>query len=751
MKKDIADLIATMDRWLAGLDDVRFSCDGDTATRVRREIVLRAIMVGVAIEARVLDTSQVHDASSLIIDRLDESIEKIYPAAVLFPLTKNKALDTYCKLSEENLTTLTNCINRVIGNLHETVARAPEADVAGLFYERHVATGKNKRGIVYTPAPVCKVVVKKAMEPALARIIDQARDGVARGDAMAVDAAITSLAGFSVMDPACGTGPFLVHAFRLLDATREKVERITGKRVFGSPLEQVHGIDEDPLAVEIARFNVCLEAAMSRGQRDRVSARDNADVVVKNIQVGNAITGRRFQDPANKFDAVVGNPPYVNYKKYLDRIDRRFLEENYRVFDGQADFSYYFFELHARLLKDGGTSGQVSSRYFMQASHARRLREFLAGHEIVEIVDMNDWDIFGGLGIHPLLFFFKARPAAPGHALVYRDVPAPGSSGADPGGLDAAIDAAPAKMVLQSTLDAGGWCMLSPEEIAIKAKFEKHPALGDLGDVLGGAETGLDEAFARHVMQENGEFFGIHDGKKYPLDSELVHPWLKNSDIHAYHHATDRWCIYVPPDIDEAAFKARYPKTHAFLSCFKAGLEGRDNGTIQVPWYAWRRPRNVKNLDAREKIVMPYKAPRLRASIDTRRSYCSYDVTVFIPRASTPSLAYIAGVLNSLPAAWFFATRGKRMGSIYEFYSGPVSNVRVPIPDEKTENTVVKLVQEAMAVASRLHGGNGDGSNKQGLERELGAIQANIDELVLKLIDASTSDVTAMLGSIHQR
>jgi len=752
MKRDSADLLATLDRWLAGFDKVRFSCDGETAKRVCREIVLRAVMIGVAIEAHALDANQLHDAPSLTIDHLDDALEGIYPATALFPLTKNGTLDTYLKHAVESINAVNNCVSHILDSLHDLIANAPGADVPGLFYERHVATGKNKRGIVYTPAHVCTLVVKKAMEPALARLIEAARDGTMRHDALAVDKAIASLAGFSVMDPACGTGPFLVEALRLLDAAREEMERITGRRVPGSVVGQLHGIDEDPLAIEIARFNVCLAAAASSGQRGWIPPRKNAgnaEEVAKNIVAGNAITDLGFQDSAKRFDAVVGNPPYVNYKKYLDRIDRRFLETNYRVFDGQADFSYYFFELHAWLLKDGGTSGQVSSRYFMQASHARRLREFLAGHEIVEIVDMNEWDVFVGLGIHPLLFFFKACPAAPGHEIVYRDVPSRGSKGGDPGGLLAAINASPAKKVVQSTLNARGWCMLSARELEIKAKFEKYPTLGELGDVLGGAETGHDEAFARHVVQEQGEFFGIHGNKKYPLDRELVHPWLKNGDIREYHHAGGRWCIYVPPDIDEATFEARYPKTFVFLSCFKAGLEGRDNGTIQVPWYAWRRPRNVKNLDAGEKIVVPYKAPRLRASIDTRRSYCSYDVTVFVPRASTPSLAYIAGVLNSFPASWYFATRGKRMGPIYEFYSGPVSNVRVPIPDEMTERAVAKLVQDATAVARRLRGAAGNETGERALRRELDAIQAIIDGHILGLIGASPGDVAAMNGTIH--
>lgn len=738
---DAADLMARLDRWLAELGKVRFTCDGETAKRARGEIVLRAIMARVAVEARAIDDTTIRSGTAPALDQLDDSLDAIISTRDLFPLTSHENLHKHLDGARGNIALLSEIIARITTEIKEAIAVAPGADIPGLFYERHMATGKNKKGIVYTPAPIVQFIVKRTMEPVLSNLLRLASTGVKNGDGQVMMRAIAGIAGFSVLDPACGTGLFLVEALKLLRATRERAEEIIGAPLTVPLASQVHGIDEDPRAVEIARFNVTIAAMIAGNMRDAGHDDHPATIASNNIIVGNAITDLALQNSGTRFDAIVGNPPYVNYKKYLDRIDRKFLEQHYRVFDGQADLSYYFFELHARLLKAGGTSGQVSSRYFIQASHARRLREFLAGQEIDEIIDMNDCDVFGGIGIHPLLFFFTKCLAAPGHELAYRNLPAMKSWNDNGGSLDLAIQHAPEKRVLQASLDAGGWCMLTTRELGIQAKFDAHPSLGDLGDVLGGAETGHDEAFAKHVVMEGGEPAGILDGKKYPLEREFVHPWLKNGDIREYHHDARHWCIYVPPDIDEATFKAQYPMAHAFLSCFKPALEGRDNGKIQVPWYAWRRPRNVKNLDASAKIVMPYKAPRLRASIDTGKAYCSYDVTVFIPRAGAPSLAYLAGVLNSLPVSWYFATRGKRMGNIYEFYSGPVSNVRVPIPDATSERSIASLVEEVTAIASRPGGASNDASDGRAIEPDLEAIQRRIDEIVFSLFELSREDI----------
>ena len=140
----------------------------------------------------------------------------------------------------------------------------------------------------------------------------------------------------SVLDPACGSGSFLIESFRLLDEywaaeqpgstqdqVRERRSRILRENIFG--------IDLDPQAVEIAQLNLMLIA---------VDGRDLLPDLTRNIVVGNSLIEResaaKWFDGAHesavawdhispqadgKFDVVVGNPPYIRAEG-MDRAER---------------------------------------------------------------------------------------------------------------------------------------------------------------------------------------------------------------------------------------------------------------------------------------------------------------------------------------------------------------------------------------------------------------------------------------------
>jgi len=871
---DRARFLRNIDAWHAELATVQFTCSDAEKRAIIVELVFKMLLVELAsrkhageeddlksclevdpIVAPETDPRLIED----FIECLDERLLVFCSLGHLFPCCEPAAVVKVLDPAEKNVRHFRDILFKIIwgnaesGSILEkkhlvdmtaTISLAADLDIPGLYYERYMATDKAKKGIIYTPRPICKYIVQRTMRKPLDKIIGDAAAFKGSGPSERI---IQEFCEFKVLDPACGTGPFLIEALRFIwSKYLELVKHIGTQRtdttmaMMSLLLLQVHGIDEDVAAIEIARMNLCFEACSLMNPPNQRTIEMYAQCLRSSLREGNAlvnpgiewterlveqrqfrelvkeiVTGREetfnelrlgnrlysilraqrnleelalskgkeyiedgnigplfpsHQDvkPLNPvvafphvfffpngilraprdrgFNAVIGNPPYVNYKKYLDRIDRSFLEKIYQAFNGQADLSYYFFELHGLLLKPGGMSGQISSRYFMQASHAVNLRRLLVKDEIVEIDDMNDCDMFGGIGIHPLLYFFRKGTPNPGNEFVYRYIP--GTTGMNDD-LDTLIEHALARRIRQDSLVDDGWSLIEGKQLAIKAKLERWPELGTLGECLGGAETGFDEAFVKHVINEKGSFFGIIDDQKYPLEPATVHPWLKNGDIRVYHHEQQQWCIYIPPDIDEATFRARFPGTFAFLSHFKQDLEARDNGRITVPWYLWRRPRNVKNLEVPGKIVLPYKAPGIRASIDTGKSYCSYDVTIFVPRKPTPGINYITGVLNSRAAGWYFTTYGKKMGGIYEFYSGPVARIRVPLPDAYSEQSIELRVRKLGEMAA--HVGDGD----EGIEEtsahneEMAKLQYDIDALVFKLFKLTADEVADILVALN--
>ena len=90
-----------------------------------------------------------------------------------------------------------------------------------------------------------------------------------------------------VIDPACGSGHFLLGAFHRLLAAWQDQSGDTDKWVLiARALESVHGVDKNPFAAAIARFRLML-AAMQAGDVKRLTAKVDFPL---NIAVGDSFS-----------------------------------------------------------------------------------------------------------------------------------------------------------------------------------------------------------------------------------------------------------------------------------------------------------------------------------------------------------------------------------------------------------------------------------------------------------------------------
>ncbi|WP_257027710.1 MULTISPECIES: BREX-2 system adenine-specific DNA-methyltransferase PglX [unclassified Streptomyces] len=229
--------------------------------------------------------------------------------------------------------------------------------------------------------------------------------------------------GLRTIDPACGSGHFLLGIFeRLVEKWREAEPGADEWSVVRRALESVHGCDKNPFAVSIARFRL-LVAAMRAAGAERLSV---APVFPINVAVGDSLLHGRdaagiqtdlgtlfaeleggdsggggafvystedVGDFARRVDllgrgsyhVVVGNPPYITVKDKQEN-------ENYRAaYDACAGtyalsvpFAQRLFELAAKgaggSAGGGGFVGQITANSFMK-------REF--GKKLIEVVFRN--------------------------------------------------------------------------------------------------------------------------------------------------------------------------------------------------------------------------------------------------------------------------------------------------------------------------------------------------------------------------
>lgn len=119
-----------------------------------------------------------------------------------------------------------------------------------------------------------------------------------------------------ILDLACGSGVFLVDAFRRLVARRiaggEKLTRTLVRNVLSN---QVYGVDVSETAIEIAAFSLCLTAFELDPSPDSAQhLKFRHSLKGRNLFVGDAFSSDGFTDSGpfqrKEFSIVVGNPPW---------------------------------------------------------------------------------------------------------------------------------------------------------------------------------------------------------------------------------------------------------------------------------------------------------------------------------------------------------------------------------------------------------------------------------------------------------
>ncbi|MFE6746923.1 BREX-2 system adenine-specific DNA-methyltransferase PglX [Kitasatospora purpeofusca] len=230
--------------------------------------------------------------------------------------------------------------------------------------------------------------------------------------------------GLKIIDPTCGSGHFVLGAFRQLVRLWADERPAVGpyERVRAA-LESVHGVDLNPFAIAIARFRLLL-AAMAAGEM-RTFAEASAYEWPMGLAVGDSLLPTEYrqegipgvaeegaEDPyyalstedifehpeilrKGRYHVVVGNPPYITVKdKTLNDRYRKLYDACAGTYALSVPFAQRFFELAVRgddpkSVRGYGMVGQITANSFMKREFGTRLIEEFFAHkvELTEVID----------------------------------------------------------------------------------------------------------------------------------------------------------------------------------------------------------------------------------------------------------------------------------------------------------------------------------------------------------------------------
>ncbi len=281
-------------------------------------------------------------------------------------------------------------------------------------------TSKRKKdGIFYTPEYIVDYIIQHSL---MTRLEEQEAACMAKigkkkwykDELEATMAYQAILQWVKVLDPACGSGAFLVKVFDYLYAENKRVGAIVGSLFDDDALyknilsQNIYGVDLNAESVEITKLSLWLKSAQ------KWKKLNNLD---KNIKCGNSliddpeVAGDKafdwhieFKDIMNEwgFDVVVGNPPYVSFQNIQKKI-KRHMSVIYQSATWKYDLYVLFVELAINTLKHWWKFSYIIPNKFILSEYWNWMKGVVLENSIVWLLDLQEINVFEDASTYPCI------------------------------------------------------------------------------------------------------------------------------------------------------------------------------------------------------------------------------------------------------------------------------------------------------------------------------------------------------------
>lgn len=382
-----------------------------------------------------------------------------------------------------------------------------------------------------------------------------------------------------ILDISCGCGNFLLEAYDILYEMFEcyrhelKIENIH-KHIIENC---IYGVDIDKNAVDILNNSLRNKDIDSEVLKTNIYCFDSLN---KN-NLGQDVINLFWE---NKFDYIIGNPPYIGHKSLGKEYKNFLLKEYSEVYRDKSDIYYCFYKRVIDLLSEDGIVSIITPRYFLESISGKHLRNYILNNSYInEIIDFNGSNIFKNISIASCIITLSKKCITSNI-----DIHKLKNSKLKLNYLDSLEyylndDNFYNIKIKQSDLNED-WIISNKENLDIYNKLESYGQyrLKDICISFQGIITGCDKAFIidKRDTDENIE------------EKKLLKNWVKNKHIKKYKlDENKKLLIYSNDIVDEE----EYPKSINYISNYKEKLLNRRECRKNIrKWYElqWGRQKN---------------------------------------------------------------------------------------------------------------------------------------------------------------
>ena len=498
------------------------------------------------------------------------------------------------------------------------------------------------RDIVATPRPLIERIVQDTVYASL--------QGLSSSDILKK----------KLLDPACGSGGFLISSFDAFieamttaylqageyGAIYESADgwQLTFEQKCHILTQCMYGVDRDYAATEVTKFSLLVkllenETPSSLPSRKGILPRLDHAIVYGDSLVDNRIYA---DEPApttisvpltwgldipRKFDIVVGNPPYLKTEAMLnlEPTEFAFYRKHYTTAYKQFDKYYLFLErITIHLLADDGVLGMVVSRRFAHIESGKKLRQVLSKDAyITRFIDFGNAQLFEGRTTYTcLLYLSKKKPIdlPQENGVLYSVVTTPEEW------IHQQVGTQP-PVTLPRYLVSGDNAWLLPatslELRLIEAMYQNSILLGKVADVFNGIQTSCNDVYVitDWVDRDDKTIAFEKQGRTWFIEKAILKPFFDEgkSTLRSFYPLPDTAQVIYPYNLSynnqtlqatvmpSAMIQSRFPLAYQWLLHNRTRLEKRDISPRPFPpdeWYRYGRSQALTAFENRPKITV---------------------------------------------------------------------------------------------------------------------------------------------------